>query len=529
MRKKVLLITPPYHAGVVESAGRWPNLGFVYIAGHLRAAGFEVEIYDAMTRGDDLESVGKLLADHRPHYVGTSAITASYPAALEVLRLAKGLNPRVITLLGGVHPTMMYTQVLEENPGVVDFVIRGEGEVTTVELLQALESGSPLDGVLGMAYLERTEGSHRRRASQALEGVPGIARLDKGCTEGAESRQVDVSAGQVVATAPRPFIQDLDSLLPAWDLVNWSDYTLFVRPGSRLGIVSSSRGCVNACRFCSQQKFWHRSYRQRSPESFVQELEHLRDSYGVTVVMLSDEYPTRDRQRWERILHLLSERRVGMDLLLETCVADILRDADILERYHQAGVRHIYVGVEATSNQRLEIFQKDIKCEESREALRLINEAGIITECSFVLGLPDETPERIAETLALAKYYDPDFAHFLHLAPWPYADLYQEVRGFIVEEDYSKYNFVEPILQPEAMALAEMKQTIIDCYREFYLDKARSYRAGPDGFKKEYFFRSLQVMLKNSFLKKHLAGLGKMPREVETLLAPLPVKGVDDG
>lgn len=483
--ERLLLITPPYHAGVVEAAGSWPNLGFVYLAGQARAAGFEVQIYDAMTKGHDLETIKARIKEFRPHFVGSTGYTASAPAGLEVLAGAKELDPGIITVMGGIHANFMYREILEQNPQTVDYVVRGEGEETLPELLLALTTGGDRSKVKGIAYSEN---------------------------------------GQVRVTPQRPFCADLDALIPAWDLVDWPDYTFYVLPGSRLGLVNSSRGCSNNCSFCSQQKFWQRSYRARTPESFAGELEHLRDSYGVNIVMLSDEYPTKDRDRWEKILDLLVERQVGVYLLLETCVEDILRDADILDKYRQAGVIHVYVGVESTDQDRLQSFQKNIKVEQSKEALRLLDSAGIISECSFVLGMPDETRASVAKTLELAKMYGPDFAHFLHIAPWPYADIYEELKSSIQVLDYTKYNFTEPIVKPDQMSMEEISRSLLDCYKSYYMERVKSYLKIADPFKREYMLRSLEVMANNSFLKKYMGGLGPMPQEVEDLLNKLSAR-----
>mgnify|MGYP001063583247 CR=1 FL=1 len=478
--KKLLLITPPYHAGVVESAGRWPNLGFVYLAGHARRAGYEVKIYDAMTKNHGLEEIRHEIADFRPDFVGSTSYTASFPAAMDVLRTAKEVDPSIITLMGGIHANFMYEEILRLHP-YVDHVVRGEGEETLPELLDAIRDGGDLRKVLGIAF-----------------------RKD----------------GEIAVTPPRPFIHDLDSLVPAWDLVDWKDYTFFVLPKSTLGLVNSSRGCSNECSFCSQQRFWNRSYRQRSAESFVAELEHLRDHYCVNVVMLSDEYPTRDQERWNRILDLLIEREVGVSLLLETCVEDILRDAGIIDKYRRAGVLHVYLGVEATNNDRLSTFKKNIKCEQSREALRLLNDAGMITECSFVLGMPDDTWESIQETLELAKYYDPDMPHFLMIAPWPYAQIYPELESFVVDRNYANYNFVEPVVKPRNMTTDELMRAVVHCYRTYYMEKVKTYPDIGADFKRKYMLRSVRVMMNNSFLARHMQGSsGKMPEEIRQALA----------
>src|SRR5512133_2134732 len=101
--KRIALITPPYHSGVVESAGTWLNVGFVYIAGSLRAAGYEVDYYDAMSLWHNLPEIRARLEAFRPNVVATTAFTASIVEALKLCHLAKEVNPTVVTVIGNVH------------------------------------------------------------------------------------------------------------------------------------------------------------------------------------------------------------------------------------------------------------------------------------------------------------------------------------------------------------------------------------------------------------------------------------------
>ncbi|MBI5846500.1 MAG: cobalamin B12-binding domain-containing protein [Nitrospirae bacterium] len=475
--KKILFITPPYHCGVVEVAGRWVPLTFVYLAGAVRKAGFEPVIYDAMTKHHGFAEIEERIRKENPRFVATTAITSTAPDALEVLRIAKDINPEIITIIGGVHPNFMYGEILLS--GSCDYVVRGEGEETLPDLLISLQEGSNPLRVAGIAYKE----GHK-----------------------------------ILATSKRPFIEDLDSLLTAWDLIEWKDYRYFVIPGSRLGAVSTSRGCNHNCTFCSQQKFWNQSWRGRKPESVVAEIEELYTSYGVNVILLPDEYPTKDRQRWERLLDLLIEKGLGVHLLMETRAEDILRDRDILHKYRAAGIIHVYIGVEATNQATLDLIKKDVSVETGVAALNLLHAHGIITETSFILGFPHETKESIERTLSLAKHYNPDFAHFLALAPWPYADMHKEMKPFIVDKDYRKYNLIDPVIKPAAMTLHEIDRAIISCYQQFYMSKMTEIMSMDDKFKKDYLIRSMKLMMSSSFIKDKIGSLGVIPPQVMTLL-----------
>ncbi|MHC4477390.1 MAG: cobalamin-dependent protein [Planctomycetota bacterium] len=480
---KVLLITPPYHCGVVESAGRWPNLAFVYIAGHLEQAGFEVEIYDAMSKFHTFHQIRDRIRTSAPDFVGVTAITATIYDAIEVLKISKRELHDVTTFVGGVHPTFCYDEILSENSRWVDYCVLGEGELTTPELLDAHRTGGDVSNVEGVAFARD---------------------------------------GSVVQTEPRPFVEDLDSLKPAWHLATWSDYPLYFIEESTVAIVSSSRGCTHSCAFCSQHKFWQGSYRQRDPHKFVAEIEHLAETYGINVFFIADEYPTYSRQRWEKILDLLIEKKLGVHILLETCVQDILRDGDILERYRRAGVLFIYVGVEATSDQKLQEFKKETGFENSKHALKLIQDAGMIVESSLILGTPDETPESIKETLQLAREYNADFMHFLLLAPWPYADMYESLKPHIEVTDYAKYNLVEPIIKPIAMTRDQLMRQVLDCYKQYYMAKLPQWAAMRDNeLKRSCLIKGMKAIIENSFLKDHMKGLGGMPAGVRKLLKVL--------
>ena len=466
--KKILLVTPPYHCGVVEVAGRWIPLNLLYIAEAARRAGVEPVLFDAMSRFSTLEEIRAAIVRERPDYIATYSITATAPAALEVARVAKEAAPAAIVLMGGVHPTFMAEEMLRSAAGNIDYIVCGEGEETTRELLVTLESGGDRGRVRGLAYLD--------------------------------------ASGQFVQTPPRPFLHDLEEYAPAFDIVDWPIYKYFVIPDSRLGAVSTSRGCNFTCSFCSQQKFWAQSNRSRNPEAVVREIEGLYRNYGANVILISDEYPTREQDRWEEILDRIIALDLPLYLLMETRAADIVRDERILPKYRKAGIVHVYVGLESADQSMLDLIQKDLTVEESRASLDLIREHGMLSETSFVLGFPTETEESVRKTLDLAKAYNPDMAHFLCITPWPYGDLWAEMKDRVRVFDYASYNLIEPIVEPYAMTLDEIDIAIIRCYRDFYMRKMIEVESFPDEFRRHYMRTSMKLIMKSSFL------IGKMSR-----------------
>lgn len=490
MSKKILFITPPYHCGVVEAAGRWPNLGFLYIAGELRKEGHEIEVYDAMAKNHTYQDIEKRIRESRPDIVGSTAYTATINDAIEVLRLAKSIDPGITTIVGGVHPTMMPEETLVRAQGALDYIVRWEGEYTTPELVRALEGKMELSTVRGIAYRE---------------------------------------GDRVITTPQREYIQDLDALCPAWDLLDWNDYYLCYLENSKVACVSSSRGCSNECSFCSQHKFYQKTYRQRSAENFVWEIETLYHRHGVNCFFVGDEFPTRDGKRWERILDLLIEKDLDIYLLCETCAGDILRDREIMWKYRKAGIIHMYIGVEATDQSTLDTFNKKQTVQECKEALRLLNEQNIITECSFILGLPDETEESIKQKMALAEYYEADNPHFLMIAPWPYSDMYDRLKPYIEDWDYSNYNMVKPVVKPTHMERDDIFKAVLRCYKTHYMKQLPKWDELQDEFKKELLFKGLKAIMENSFLQEHMGKMGKMPDEVAKYVNRFADTGTEKG
>lgn len=460
--QKILLVTPPYHYGLADVLGRWIPLNLVYLAGAARQTGLDVEIYDALNAGDGYPEIERRLADSDAAYVACTAVTATVNDALKTLELAKRLHPESVTLLGGVHASGMYRELLESAP-FLDFVVIGEGEETLRELLAVLQKGA--DPVT----------------------VPGIAlRRD----------------GQVLRSAERPLIPNLDELSAAWDLLDWPRYTYHVIPGSRLGSIGTSRGCDRHCTFCSQNEFWCHCWRGRDPRQVIFELERLVADHGVTLVQLTDEHPTRDRERWELFLDLLIEKGLPVQLILETRPGDLVRDRDIIGKYREAGVIHVSLGVESPEQARLDQLEKEMQLEEAAQALELLRDNSIVSEVSFVLGFPDETMEHVTRTLKYAQALNPDSANFLALTPWPWSGLYRELREHIRADDFSRYNLIDPVLEPRQMSLSQMELALVDCFRKFYMGKMFEVMTMKDEFRRGYMVRATKIIMASPFVFK---------------------------
>jgi anaerobic magnesium-protoporphyrin IX monomethyl ester cyclase len=470
----VLLIHPNYHSGGAEIAGNWPPAWVAYLAGSLKAAGYtQVTFVDAMTNHLSDEDLKAQMIDLRPDVIGVTSITPSIYAAERVLEIARDAVPEALRVLGGVHATFMYKQVLSEAPWI-DAIVRGEGEEIFVELIRTVDQGRWFED--------------RRR-------IKGLAFRD---------------GEEIVATQAAPTVKDLDGIDPDWSLLEWGKY-IYVPLGVRVAIPNMARGCPFTCSFCSQWKFW-RDYRVRNPQRVVDEIERLVNDHQVGFFILADEEPTINKAKFTEFCEELIRRDLPDRVKwgINTRVTDIMRDKDLLPLWRKAGLVHVSLGTEAAAQMKLDRFNKETKVANNKEAIRLLREADIFTEAQFIVGLDNETAETLEETYQMAWDWQPDLANWSMYTPWPFTPLFQELGDKVEVFDFSKYNFVTPIMRPEAMDRAELLDRVMNNYRRFYMKKALlHYPWRGTGFRRRYLLGCLKAFLRAG-VQRTFYDLGKV-------------------
>lgn len=469
---RILFVHPNYHSGGAEIAGNWPPAWVAYLAGALKAAGFsEIRFIDAMTSDIEEDRLRDLISDYAPDVIGTTAITPSIYKAERVLQIAKKVRPDVVTLLGGVHATFMYRQVLAEAPWI-DAIVRGEGEEIIVNVARAIEDG---------------------RWATARATIKGLAFIEN---------------GKVIATPAAPTVKDFDAVEADWGILDWAKY-IYTPLGVRVAIPNMARGCPFTCSFCSQWKFW-RDYRIRNPKKVVDEIERLKREHDVGFFILADEEPTINRKKFVAFCEELIKRDVDILWGINTRVTDILRDEDLLPLYRKAGLIHVSLGTEAAAQLKLDLFNKETTVAQNKKAVELLRKAGIVVEAQFIVGLENETAETLEETYRMACDWAPDLANWSMYTPWPFSDLFKDLGDKVEIFDYEKYNFVTPIIKPAAMDRGELLDRVMNNYRRFYLKKALfSYPWAGSGARRRYLLGCLKAFLKAGFERKFY-DLGKV-------------------
>lgn len=466
---RILLIHPNYHSGGAEIAGNWPPSWAAYLAGALKNAGFsDVLFIDAMTNDLSDDQIRDILVREKPDVVGATAITPSIYKAERLLQIAKAELPDAVTLLGGIHATFMYQQVLAEAPWI-DAIVRGEGEEILVEVAGSIAAG---------------------RWPENRRDIRGIAYRDE-------------ATNRIVATEAAPTIKDVDQIDADWSILEWEKYN-YIPLNRRVAIPNMARGCPFTCSFCSQWKFW-RDYRIRDPKKVVDEIEMLYRKYDVRFFILADEEPTINRKKFIQFCEELIARGLPEHVQwgMNTRVTDILRDEDILPFYRKAGLIHVSLGTEAAAQLKLDLFNKETKVAENKKAVQLLLRAGIVVEAQFIVGLENETAETLEETYRMAVDWKPDLANWSMYTPWPFSALFQEIRDKVEIFDFDKYNFVTPIIKPQAMDRGELLDRVMHNYRRFYSKKALfSYPWSGTGARRRYLLGCLWAFLKAGFERK---------------------------
>ena len=464
---RILFIHPNYHSGGAEIAGNWPPAWVAYLTGYLKAGGYsDVHFVDAMTHHLDDDTVRAKIEELQPDIVGLTAITPAIYKAERLLQVAKEVNPAIVTVLGGIHGTFMYPQVLKEAPWI-DAIVRGEGEQVFLNFVRAVDDGSwarDRHTVRGIAYLDRSQGE----------------------------------AGKVVATPAEPSIKDLDRITPDWGILEWDKY-IYIPMNRRVAIPNFARGCPFTCTFCSQWKFW-RDYRIRDPKLVVDEIESLVKDHGVGFFILADEEPTIHRKKFIQFCEELIERKLDVLWGINTRVTDILRDEKLLPMFRKAGLVHVSLGTEAAAQLKLDRFNKETTIEQNKKAIRLLREAGIVSEAQFIVGLENETAETLEETYQMARDWNPDMANWAMYTPWPFSDLFQELGDKVEVFDFEKYNFVTPIMKPDAMERGELLDRVMHNYRRFFMNKAFfQYPWEKEKGRRKYLMGCLKAFAKSGF------------------------------
>ena len=426
MPPHVTFVNPPYPKGAHQHPPFTP-LGLGYLAAVLEKNRYEVDVIDCQALNISFEEVKNELRKRQPDVVGLTSTTLTYKSALRIIKIAKELNPNCLTILGGCHVTFWDDKALQECPQL-DIVVRKEGEITLLELMQNLEAGKNFSDVLGITY-----------------------RKD----------------GKIVKNADRPYIEDLDSLpFPAHHL--WPLDRLR-KCGKVIFPVMTSRGCTFWCEFCTAVRMFGRRYRTRSPKSVVDELEFLQKNYGAEQFTFYDDTFTVNQTRTAEICDEIIARKLKIEWDCETRVDMVTKE--LLQKMKDAGCFAVWYGLESGSQRLLDAMGKGISLTQVMRAFKWTKEVGLMAVVGAILGLPNETKETVWETIKFVERLNPDDVGYYIATPYPGTPMYDSMKekGWLKVTDFNKYDTATPIFEIPTMTMQELREIREEAFHRFYL------------------------------------------------------------
>ena len=409
---KILLINAPFPFEERPTA----PLGLTSLAAYLLREGIEVEIEDCIVQPHSLMRMRQNLDRFRPDVVGATAVTMNVKAALRVLADYKEEQPDLITVMGGPHVSFDAEGILARN-AFVDYVVRGEGEITFTELLKALEGRASTENIEGLSYRSRGAVAHNRE---------------------------------------RPFIKDINVLpFPATHLVPLSKYRAMGFPITMV----TSRGCPYECIFCVGRRMVGKRVRYFHVKRVVDEFERL-SGMGFPVICIVDDLFTANKARCMEICDEILRR--GISHLWSAFSRVDTVSTELLRRMKSAGCMALCFGAESGSQEILDRIKKKTTLEACRRAAVLCHDAGIDPWLSFILGLPGETAETIKKTMEFGK--DLSESHGFHiLAPFPGTEVRDRSEAYgvtILTDDWDRYDANQSVSATGSVSPEEIDRVV---------------------------------------------------------------------
>ena len=329
--------------------------------------------------------------------IGITVLTGSQIAhALNISKYIKKSHPKITIIWGGIHPSLLPKQTIESD--FIDIVVKGEGEITLLEILEALKKGKSIKKIKGVAYKEN---------------------------------------GKIIENVNRPFMDfDQVALYPYELIKNANTYEM-----NEIVHIQTSRGCPYSCGFCYNRNFNKYSYRFKTPKRVIKEIEYAIKTLGVRRIHFDEDNFFVKKDRVEKICEMIIEKNLNITWST-TCRLDYLAgyDKEFLRLIKKSGCKSLALGGESGSPKMLKYIKKGITVEHIIKGVQNVKNMGIKPIVSFVCGFPTETKKDVEQTLNLIeklKKINKEFETngIFIFTPYP---------GTFLFEEGIKYGFKEP-------------------------------------------------------------------------------------
>lgn len=412
---------------------RMPNGALSSIAGNVDAH-HQVAIADLILVQDRVrETVERLMATHRPQLVGLSVMTFQRRTALRLIRLIRAIDPKVRVVVGGYDPSLA-THVYEDRRHGVDFIVRGEGDLTFRDLVRTLDRAEgdkslPLDRIAGLSYFDGVAFRHN---------------------------------------PDRHVVNSLDEIKPPNRAARVLEGYTFM--GRQIDVLETSRGCTFDCSFCSIIEMRGRNFYKHS---FERVLDDIRDAKarGTRHLFIVDDNIVLDVKRFEGLCQAIIDAGLNdIDYSVQAMTSAIANHGDTLAPLMQrAGFRYVFLGIENILDEDLAFLRASAKNARREKGGRTVGNAtvqaieylhrhGMYIVGGLIVGSPGDTRESIETNLAFAKQYV-DWPYIQHPTPYPRTPMTKDFRAknLIVSERLEEYDGTTAVVRTEHVEAEEIE------------------------------------------------------------------------
>ncbi len=439
---------------------------------------------------DDEHFIKEELEKLNPDLIGIHCnFTAYAQDSLELASMVKNSFPNTPIVIGGAHPTTEAESILRDNP-CVDFVVRGEGEITLEQLIRAL------------------------RGEHSIETVAGVSfRTSKQTNKSLSSRTI-------VSNSPRELIKNVDILpIPDRKFIDMERYKflnkecLWYTRKEPIATIMTSRGCPYNCIFCSTNIVWERRWRPFSLEKVFEEIELLISEYGIREIVINDDQFMTKKSRVHEFCDYFIKRDLDLSFWYESGTSTWLVDEELLEKMRRAGFYALRFPIESGCEATLKFIRKPVNLRKTKELIVKANKLGYWTSANFIIGFPYETRDEIMKTIRYAYDSALDYSFFFIAKPNAGSDLYGifKKEGLFDKNINRASHYYRSDYDTTTMTADELDKILAEASERWFIHKFFFYLKPKnfythflpklkslDDFR--YFFKTLRVMFRKKVI-----------------------------
>lgn len=427
----ILLFAMPDTSDVLETGCRLPNLALVSLAAALKE--HNVHTLDLVLKKPAVKAaIQEAIAQHSPHLIGLSAMTFQFDTLLRVAAYIKSIDPTIHIVAGGYHATLMFQEITEETPDLpLDFIVRGEGEVTLASLVKNLEQSAPdFSSIKGLSYREKSGWTHN----------------------------------------PQRDLLDVNSL-PIPDRSSRLDNSFYFldRP---MDVIETSRGCPNNCKFCCITHMYGHSFRPFPIARVIEDLKQIKAN-GTQSVFIIDDNITHSIDHFKTVCKAIIDNGLNdMRYMTQVTAAGMANNPDLVALMDQANFRIIFVGFESMDPDVLRAMKKPTSPKINHQAAAILRKHNMGIIAGSIVGFANDTKESIKKQLQQVRSLLPDGIYVQYITPYPKTVLREEMLAadlVVNKDDFSQYNGFSCVVRTNHMSRDELyKAKKIECLKPYF-------------------------------------------------------------